>query len=41
MEAAVGARISRRVHKSVLEAMIEHYSKLSESELAEEILSHK
>lgn len=41
MESAVGARISRRVHKPILEAMIAHYATLSQPELAEEILSHK
>jgi hypothetical protein len=41
MESAVGARISRRVHKPILESMITHYASLSQTELAEEILSHK
>lgn len=41
MEAAVGARISRRVHKPILDDFISHYAASSKEELAEEILSHK
>lgn len=41
LEAAVGARISRRVHKPVLEQLITHYEGLEQEELKKEILSHK